>query len=387
MLKTRKRIIIAAAVVAVILAIAIVQAIHKRSAQASTADAVSSVVEFAPDDLTTVSRRTLSETLPLTGSLRAVTQAAVKSKVAGSALEVAVREGDTVKAGQILAQDRCERLRGARRAEPRPDGGHGRPARHRQTDARQQPRAGRQGLHFEDRVRYRAKPVRNRPRESRRGAAALASSNLSLGRYRRALAARRTGRVALVEPGENVAVDTKLFDVVDLRRIELEAPVPVGDSAACASASRCASRSTASTRRVHGADHARQSGRAGRARVRSWSTCSWQSAARCGSACSARHDRRGPPRTLALPLSAVRTDGTRHASMRWSSGKLRAAASRPARRGHADGDTWTAISGAIDGARPADRAGTVSARCATAAPCTWCSPRSRRRPAAAAAHR
>ncbi|WP_164853412.1 biotin/lipoyl-binding protein [Paraburkholderia kirstenboschensis] len=46
----------------------------------------------------------LVQTLPLTGSLRAVTQAAVKSKVAGSVLEVGVREGDAVQSGQILAK-------------------------------------------------------------------------------------------------------------------------------------------------------------------------------------------------------------------------------------------------------------------------------------------
>ncbi|NPT60590.1 efflux RND transporter periplasmic adaptor subunit [Paraburkholderia elongata] len=102
---TRKRIIFAAVVAVVILAIAIGHAIKKRSgAVAAGVEAPSSVVEFAPDDLTTVSRRTLSETLPLTGSLRAVTQAAVKSKVVGSALNVMVREGDPVKTGQILAK-------------------------------------------------------------------------------------------------------------------------------------------------------------------------------------------------------------------------------------------------------------------------------------------
>jgi multidrug efflux pump subunit AcrA (membrane-fusion protein) len=104
MLKTRKRIIIAAVVAVVILAIAIAQAIRKREPPGATTDTASSVIEFSPDDLTTVSRRTLVQTLPLTGSLRAVTQASVKSKVAGSVLEVAVREGDAVQSGQILAK-------------------------------------------------------------------------------------------------------------------------------------------------------------------------------------------------------------------------------------------------------------------------------------------
>jgi len=59
--------------------------------------------------------------------------------------------------------------------------------------------------------------------------AALASSNLSLADT--VVHSPLDGQIATrsVEPGEKVAVDTKLFDVVDLRTLELEAPVPVGE--------------------------------------------------------------------------------------------------------------------------------------------------------------
>lgn len=228
MLRTRKRILIAAAVAVVILAIAIVQAIRKRGAPAATAT-VSSVVEFAPDDLTTVSRRTLSETLPLTGSLRAVTQAAVKSKVAGSALDVLVREGDAVKTGQILAKidardyvARAEQSRGQMAAMAG------------QLDIAVQTLDNNRVLVEKGFISKNAFDTAQSQYEIARAnldaaRAALASSNLSLADT--VVHSPLDGQIATrsVEPGEKVAVDTKLFDVVDLRTLELEAPVPVGE--------------------------------------------------------------------------------------------------------------------------------------------------------------
>ncbi|MDR6407514.1 efflux RND transporter periplasmic adaptor subunit [Paraburkholderia terricola] len=228
MLRTRKRILIAAAVAVVILAIAIVQAIRKRGAPAATAT-VSSVVEFAPDDLTTVSRRTLSETLPLTGSLRAVTQAAVKSKVAGSALDVLVREGDAVKTGQILAKidardyvARAEQSRGQMAAMA----GQLDIARQTLDNNRVLVEKGFISKNAFDTAQSQYEIARANLDAAR---AALASSNLSLADT--VVRSPLDGQIATrsVEPGEKVAVDTKLFDVVDLRTLELEAPVPVGE--------------------------------------------------------------------------------------------------------------------------------------------------------------
>ncbi len=230
MLKTRKRIIIAAVIAVVILAIAIGHAIRKRSgADAASVEAPSSVVEFAPDDLTTVSRRTLSETLPLTGSLRAVTQAAVKSKVAGSVLNVMVREGDSVKTGQILAKidardyvARAEQTRGQMAAMA----GQLDIARQTLDNNRVLVEKGFISKNAFDTAQSQYQIARANLDAAK---AALASSNLSLDDT--VVRSPLDGQIAsrTVEPGEKVAVDTKLFDVVDLRTLELEAPVPVGE--------------------------------------------------------------------------------------------------------------------------------------------------------------
>lgn len=60
--------------------------------------------ELAAADVATVEARALSRVLPLSGSLTPVVQATVKSKVAGELLSVNVREGQSVKKGEVLAR-------------------------------------------------------------------------------------------------------------------------------------------------------------------------------------------------------------------------------------------------------------------------------------------
>src|ERR1700712_2774845 len=81
----KRNLFLAAIVVVIVLALGITHTLKKRaSAPAITSSSADeSVIEFTPGDLATLTRHTLAETLPLTGSLRAVTQAAVKAKGAG----------------------------------------------------------------------------------------------------------------------------------------------------------------------------------------------------------------------------------------------------------------------------------------------------------------
>ncbi|HEV7820648.1 MAG TPA: hypothetical protein VGO84_05660, partial [Burkholderiales bacterium] len=89
----KRNLFLAAIVVIIVLALGITHTLKKRvNVGASAASSASvpgsfsadeSVIEITPGDLAALTRHTLSEMLPLTGSLRAVTQAAVKAKVAG----------------------------------------------------------------------------------------------------------------------------------------------------------------------------------------------------------------------------------------------------------------------------------------------------------------
>ena len=60
-------------------------------------------IELAAGDVVTAKVITLSQGLPISGSLKASSSAIVKAKVAGELRGLTVREGDYVKAGQLLA--------------------------------------------------------------------------------------------------------------------------------------------------------------------------------------------------------------------------------------------------------------------------------------------
>ena len=348
MLKTRKRIFIAAVVAVVILAIAIGHAIRKRNgAVAAAVEAPSSVVEFAPDDLTTVSRRTLSETLPLTGSLRAVTQAAVKSKVAGSALNVMVREGDPVKTGQILAKidardyvARAEQTRGQTAAMAG------------QLDIAKQTLDNNRVLVEKGFISKNAFDTAQSQYQIARAnldaaKAALASSNLSLDDT--VVRSPLDGQIASrsVEPGEKVAVDTKLFDVVDLRTLELEAPIPVGeigrvrigqpiqiafdgiDAPIQGAVTRINPAAQAGSRSIM--VYVQVANPAGTLRVGMFGTGTISVGSR--------------QNVLVVPATAIRTDGTRHSVYALVDGKLVEQLVQTGATGNADGDTWTEIVG------------------------------------------
>ncbi|MFL9907775.1 efflux RND transporter periplasmic adaptor subunit [Paraburkholderia sp. RL17-337-BIB-A] len=347
MLKTRKRIIVAAAVVIVILAIAIAQAIRKRSAPAAATTTVSSIVEFAPDDLTTVSRRTLSETLPLTGSLRAVTQAAVKSKVAGSALEVMVREGDSVKTGQILAKidardyvARAEQTRGQMAAMAG------------QLDIAKQTLDNNRVLVEKGFISKNAFDTAQSQFEIARAnldaaKAALASSNLSLADT--VVRSPLDGQIASrsVEPGEKVAVDTKLFDVVDLRTLELEAPVPVGEIGRVRIGQPIQIAFDGIDTAVHGAiTRINPAAQAGSRSIMVYVQVANPSGTlRVGMFGTGTISVGSRQNVLVVPATAIRTDGMRRSVYAVVDGKLVEHPVQTGATGDADGDTWTEIVG------------------------------------------
>lgn len=63
-----------------------------------------SLVELAPTDVVIARPRAFTQNLPVSGSLKAVTSAAVKARVAGELQNLTVREGDAVAAGQVIAR-------------------------------------------------------------------------------------------------------------------------------------------------------------------------------------------------------------------------------------------------------------------------------------------
>lgn len=214
---------LAALIVAGIAAVGIAAVRGKAPAPAPAAPLV---VEFSQQDLVIVEPQPLEHTLPLTGTLTPFNEATVKAKVAGELIEVAVREGESVKQGQMLARiDQTEvRARAAAR----------------EADAA----AARAQLVWADKNRATQNALLDKKFISQNAFDSIQSNyDVAAARLRAAEAELVVARKSLgdsvlvapfpgivaqrhVQPGERVALDAKVITVVNLARLELEAAVP-----------------------------------------------------------------------------------------------------------------------------------------------------------------
>ncbi|MGX7005949.1 efflux RND transporter periplasmic adaptor subunit [Caballeronia sp. KNU42] len=346
----KRNLVLAVIVVIIVLALGITHTLRKRasvtaSPTSASSSAAESVIEFTPGDLSVLTRRTLSEMLPLTGSLRAVTQAAVKAKVAGSALDVRVREGDTVKAGQILASidardyaARAEQSRGQMAAMA----GQLDIAKQTLENNRVLVEKGFISKNAFDTAQSQYAIAAANLAAAR---AALASSNLSVADT--VVRAPFNGQIASrsVEPGERVAVDSKLFDVVDLSQLELEAPVPVGEIGRVRIGQPVSIRFDGVDAPVAAAvtriNPAAQPG--SRSIMIYIQVANPTATLRVGMFGTGSVTVGSTPNALVVPASAVRTDGANHSVYALSGGKLVEVPVATAATGDADGASWTQL--------------------------------------------
>jgi membrane fusion protein, multidrug efflux system len=231
MLKRRSFwIILAVCLLAAGVAAAMLKKQNSLPAQAMpTAAQTPAFMEFLPSDVTQVKAHDLRQLLPLSGSLRAVNQASVKAKVPGDVREVLVREGEAVKAGQVLIkmdnsdyQARVDQARGALQA-----------ARS-QLDIATKTRDNNKALLDKGFISKTAFDnaesqfdIARANVESARGVLDVAQKALGDTVIRAPISGLVSSRT--VQPGEKVSADNRLLDVVDLSQMELEAAVPASD--------------------------------------------------------------------------------------------------------------------------------------------------------------
>jgi membrane fusion protein, multidrug efflux system len=209
------------------------RAVSKR--QASTAPTAvtkaESAIELAASDIFTAQPITLSQGLPLSGSLKAVNTALVKARVSGELQGLTVREGDAVKAGQLIARvDSSEYAARVRQAQETAD------AAKAQIDIAQRSFNNNKALVDQGFISRTALDT------------SLASLQTSQANHKAALAALDVAKKSVqdtvlttpisgivsqrfAQPGERVGIDARVVEIVDLQRLELEAPMPAGDSA------------------------------------------------------------------------------------------------------------------------------------------------------------
>src|SRR5471032_455286 len=346
----KRNLFLAAIVIIIVLALSITHTLRKRASAtapvtSASSSADESVIEFTPGDLSELTRRTLAEMLPLTGSLRAVTQAAVKAKVAGSALDVRAREGDTVKAGQVLASidardyaARAEQSRGQMAAMA----GQLDIAKQTLENNRVLVEKGFISKNAFDTAQSQYAIAAANLAAAR---AALASSNLSVADT--IVRAPFSGQIASrsIEPGERVAVDSKLFDVVDLTQLELEAPVPVGEIGRVRIGQPVSIRfdgiDTPVVAAVTRINPAAQPG--SRSIMIYIQVPNPIATLRVGMFGTGSVTVGSTPNALVVPASAVRTDGASHSVYALSGGKLVEVPVTTAATGDAEGASWTQL--------------------------------------------
>jgi RND family efflux transporter MFP subunit len=219
----------------VLIALGVARALSARKAQqeavaqASLAK-VQTVAELAFGDVVKAQVSELAQGMPISGSLKAVNSALVKARAAGELQALTVREGDAVKAGQVIARvDDTEYRARVKQAQEQAD------AAKAQIDSAQRQWDNNKALVDQGFISKTALDTswNNFAAAQANHKAALAAVEMARKTLEdTVLRAPISGVVAqrLAQPGERVSVEARVIEIVDLSRLELEATLTPGDS-------------------------------------------------------------------------------------------------------------------------------------------------------------
>lgn len=212
--------------------------VSKNSSTRSTEDAKKNAppvtLEFTANDIATVVLQPLVRTSAVSGTLAPLTQAIVKATVAGEVRKVLVREGQSVRQGEVLAELDTTDLR------TRLDAAQADQAERRARLAiAERNRDTNQVLLKQNFISQNAFDQLHSTYQGSEAAVRWADAQVQLARKAMSDAVVRapiSGIVSrrMVNGGERVVPDAPMVSIVDLTRLELEATVPASDIASIA---------------------------------------------------------------------------------------------------------------------------------------------------------
>lgn len=326
-------------------------AARQATRQAQSAPVKDPVIELSAIDLATAHVVELTSGLPISGALKAVNSAIVKARVPGELQGLTVREGDRVEAGQVIA--RVESTEYADRVR----------------QAQEQADAAKAQVEIAQRqVDNNAALVRQGFISKTAADNSLASLNTAQANHRAAqagidvlrksladtvLRAPISGQVSqrLAQPGERVAPEARIVEIVDLSRLELEASISPADSVAVRVGQQALLRIEGVAQPV-AATVARinPSAQPGSRSVLIYLTVAAQPGLRQGLFAQGQLATE-TQRALAVPLNAVRTDKPLPYVQVVEGDRIAHRTVQTGVRGQVDGELWVAVQGVADGAR------------------------------------
>ncbi len=197
---------------------------------AQAAQRAEAPVELAASDVVQVKTRTMSQGLAISGALKAANSATIKARVAGELQAMTLREGDFVKAGQIVARvDTTDAQARLRQAQQQAESAKA------QVDIAKRTYDNNSALVAQGFISKWSL-------DSSSASLAAAEANFRAAQAGADMAGKVledtvlrspiSGQVSqrLAQNGERVAIDGRVLEIVDLGRLELEASLSPADS-------------------------------------------------------------------------------------------------------------------------------------------------------------
>ena len=322
----------------------------QQAALAATTQKAETVVELAATDVVKAEMRELAQGLPISGSLKAVSSAVVKARVAGELRDLTVREGDAVQAGQVIARvDATETRARLKQAQEQADSAKA------QIEIAQRQWNNNKALVDQGFISKTALDTswNNFVAAEANHKAALAAVEMARkGLDDTVLRAPITGMVSqrLAQPGERVGVDGRVVEIVDLSRLEMEAALSASDSLAVRVGQEATLQVEGSNKPV-AAKVARinPSAQSGSRSVLAYLSITDPAGLRQGLFAQGTLGT-GRSSALAVPLSAMRTDKPAPYVQVVEGDKVAHKPVEPGARGEAGKESWIAVTGLQPGA-------------------------------------